>query len=203
MQLTVEGKQLDIGDALRQYVEDQLTDAAKKYFANPIEATVVLAKETSLLFSADISIHVGKNILLQAHHEANDPYAAFDVAVSRLTKRMRRYKDKLRSYHKRAAQEEGQGVLARSYTLSGSDDEDIGPESGDEPVIVAEMATTIQSLTPSDAVMRVDLMDVPALLFHNSSHGGLNLVYRRKDGNIGWIDPEGNEKTVADKKKAG
>ena len=136
MQLTVEGKQLDIGDALRQYVEDQLIDAAKKYFANPIEATVVLAKETSLLFSADISIHVGKNILLQAHHEANDPYAAFDVAVSRLTKRMRRYKDKLRSYHKRAAQEEGQGVLAKSYTLSGSDDEDIGPESGDEPVIV-------------------------------------------------------------------
>lgn len=195
MQLTVKGKQIDVGDALRTHVREKLSDSVKKYFPDPIEATVTFSREAGHLYRADIAIHVGRGILLQAQYEADDPYPAFDMASERVAKRMRRYKDRLRNHHdKMGAAADGElELMARAYTLAAGEDD---PESGDEPVIVAEMATPILTLTPGEAVMRMDLADLPALLFRNGSHGGLNMVYRRADGNIGWVDPEGNAKTV-------
>ncbi len=184
MNLTVKGKQLDVGDALREHVQSHLTETAEKYFANPIDATVVFSREGGHLFKADISIHVGKGILLQAHHAAEDPYPAFDTASERVAKRMRRYKSKLQNHHKELP--EASNMDAAYYTLSGEDEAE---EQPDEPAVIAEMQTTIQTMSVSDAVMRMDLADMSALMFRNPANGRLNMIYRRKDGNIGWVDP--------------
>jgi ribosomal subunit interface protein len=197
MQLTVKGKHLDVGDALRSHVQEQLTHTAQKYFRDPIEATVVFSKEKkNHMFKADILIHIGGGIVLQTHHEAADPYPAFDIAAKAAGKRLSRYKDRLRDHHKTEPD-----VLAASYTTLSSDDNQA--EGGTGGAVIAEMETQILTLAVADAVMRLELGNMPALLFRNPKHGGLNLVYRRKDGNIGWVDPDGSSKSgTAPKKKA-
>ena len=187
MQLTVKGKHLDVGDALRAHVQEQLDHTAKKYFRDPIEATVIFSKEKNHLFKADISIHVGGGMVLQTHHEADDPYPAFDAAAKAAGKRLSRYKDKLRDHRKNEPD-----TLAAAYTTLGTNENEA--EGGTEPVVIAEMEMQVQTLAVADAVMRLELGDLPALLFRNPAHGGLNMVYRRKDGNLGWVDPEGLKK---------
>ncbi|MCK4945371.1 MAG: ribosome-associated translation inhibitor RaiA [Alphaproteobacteria bacterium] len=188
MHLTIKGKQLDVGDALRTHVQEQLSHTVKKYFRDTIEATVIFSKEKNHLFKADISIHVSGGIVLQAEHEANDPYPAFDVAVQHLAKRLSRYKDKLRDHRRNEPTAE---LTATYTTLQGEDSE---AEGGTEPVVIAEMEMQVQTLAVADAVMLLELGDMPALMFRNAKHGSLNTVYRRKDGNIGWIDPESIKK---------
>lgn len=195
MQLTVKGKHLDVGDSLRAHVEEQLNHTATKYFRDPIEATVIFSKEKNHLFKADIQIHVGGGIVLQTHHEASDPYPAFDTAAKLAGKRLSRYKDKLRDHRKSEPD-----VLAAAYTTIAAEDNEA--EGGTGGAVIAEMETQILTLAVADAVMRLELGNMPALLFHNPKHGGLNMVYRRKDGNIGWIDPATTEKKVAEKKAA-
>jgi len=190
MQLTVKGKHLDVGDSLREHVRQQLTHTAQKYFRDPIEATVIFSKEKNHLFKADISIHVGGGILLQTQHEANDPYPAFDVAAKLVSTRLSRYKDKLRDHHKH----EPEDLAAVYTTLKGEENE---AEGGTGGAIIAEMSMQVQTLAVADAVMRLELGGMPALLFKNPKHGGLNMVYRRKDGNIGWVDPDGMKKKTA------
>lgn len=182
MQLTVKGKQLDVGDALRQHVREQLDHTAKKYFRDPIEATVVFSKEKNHLYKANISIHVGGGIVLQTEHEASDPYPAFDTANKTVGKRLNRYKDKLRDHHRKDVDSH-----AAAYTTLSTDEEQA--EGGNEPAIIAEMETQVPTLAVADAVMRLELAALPALLFRNAKHGGLNMLYRRKDGNLGWVDP--------------
>jgi len=187
MQLSVTGKQIDVGDALREHIETALDTTVSKFFDNAIEGSVVLARHAHL-FRADISVHIGRNMLLQGHAEAGDPYAAFDAACERIAKRLGRYKSRLRD-HKKGAKAGGQALMASQYILAANEgDEEATLE--DNPVVVAEMATAIDTMTVSEAVMRMDLADVPAILFRNSAHGGLNMVYRRSDGNVGWIDPQ-------------
>ena len=197
MQLSVKGKQLDIGVALRDHVETSLERILGKYFGDAIDARVTVAREAHR-YRASVSAHVGRNILLEAQGEADQPYPAFDTAAERLSKRLRRHKRRLRDHHKEGAPEQV-AQPAQQYILAGSNDEtanlEEAPESGDgtdQPVVVAEMATEIPSLTVSEAVMRLDLADQTALMFRNSAHGGLNMIYRRPDGNIGWLDPRGN-----------
>lgn len=189
MQLTVKGKHLDVGDALREHVRQNLTQTAEKYFSNPIEATVVFSKEKDHLFKVDISIHVGKDMVLHSQHQANDPYPAFDTASARVAKRLRRYKDRLRDHHQMPAREAA--FLATYKAFQSSDMEEKG-DDGDEPAVVAELELPVQTLTVSEAVMKLELADLPAMMFKNAAHDGLNMVYRRKDGNIGWVDPQGN-----------
>jgi ribosomal subunit interface protein len=186
MQLTVKGKQIDVGQSLRTYVEEQMDSVAAKYFNNPIDATVVFSHDAHL-FKTDISVHVGRGILLQSTAEATEIYPAFDAAADKVAKRLRRYKRRLRDHHQKEVTEE----LARQYVLEGqaaNDDEE--PEG--EPAIIAEMQTHIGTMTVAEAVMYLDLADLPAYMFRNSAHGGLNMVYRRPDGNVGWVDPKGN-----------
>jgi len=187
MHLTVKGKHLDVGDALRMHVQEQLNHTVKKYFQDSIEATVIFSKEKNHLFKADISIHISGGIVLQTEHEANDPYPAFDVAVQHLAKRLSRYKDKLCDHRKNKSIE----FTATYTTLKG---ENIEEEGDAEPIIIAEMEMQVQTLAVADAVMLLELGDMPALMFRNAKHGSLNTVYRRKDGNIGWIDPESIKK---------
>lgn len=191
MQLSVKGKQLDIGDALRAHVTTSLERILGKYFGSAIDARVTLAREGHR-YRATVSAHVGRHINLEAHGEADHPHAAFDAAAERLSTRLRRHKRRLRD-HRKDGSAEIETQPAQQYILSGqaaAEPEDA--ESADKPVVIAEMAAEIPRLTVSEAVMRLDLADSQAMMFRNSAHGGLNMIYRRPDGNIGWIDPRGN-----------
>jgi len=208
MHLTVKGKQLDVGDALRTHVGDTLNVVVAKYFDRPIEATVVMSKDAHL-YKADISVHVGRGIMLQSNAEADLPYPAFDTAAEKIAKRLRRHKRRLKDRHQRA---DGAGEIethpASQYILDARHDDhhvdeheaEPGPDGHaadgadqGQPVIIAEMTTAIQTLTVGEAVLRLDLAELPALMFRNRAHGGLNMVYRRHDGHIGWIDPKDSQ----------
>jgi ribosomal subunit interface protein len=193
MQLTVRGKQIDVGDALRTHVSDALTSTTAKYFNNAIEANVVFSRNAHLIRS-DLSVHVGRNILLQSNAEAESPYHAFDAAANKLAKRLRRYKRRLRDHHNGDSQP---SLAAQSYILEAESEEIHEGEEPTQPIVIADVSTTIESLTVLQAVMRLDLGDLPALMFRNQALGRLNMVFRRPDGNIGWVDPKGAEDAAA------
>jgi ribosomal subunit interface protein len=200
MQLTVKGKHLDVGDSLREHVRANLTHTAGKYFRDPVDATVIFTKEKNHRYKADISIHVGAGIVLQAASEADDPYPAFDVASQRVATRLSRYKDRLRDHHRQEGLSE---AATAAYTTFSSNENEAEDGKAGGPAIVAEMQTKVPTLAVSDAVMRLELGDLPALLFRNAGHGGYNMVYRRKDGNIGWVDPaDGTKKADKTASKA-
>jgi ribosomal subunit interface protein len=194
MQLTVTGKQIDIGDALRRHVEASLTSILGKYFGTAIEAHVVVSKEAHLS-RAEISVRIGRGIVVNAHAAASEVYVGFDAAAERVGKQLRRYKRRLRDHHGKARDASAASERAMDYVLApvAEDAEDGAAEfqgAGGGPAVIAEMSTELPNLTVGEAAMRMDLADAPVLLFRNRSHGELNLVYRRADGNIGWIDPE-------------
>jgi ribosomal subunit interface protein len=191
MQLSVKGKQLNVGDALRTHVSDSLSRILGKYFGDAIEVSVTISRDGHM-YRAVVMAHVGRGIQVQAQGSAEEPYPAFDTAAEHLAKRLRRYKSRLRDHHKDSGPK-AETLLAQQYILAGDDEEEAAEDVGQgQPAVVAEMTTEIPSLTVSEAVMRMDLADQPALMFRNSSHSGLNMIYRRTDGNIGWIDPRGN-----------
>jgi ribosomal subunit interface protein len=189
MQLTVTGKQIQIGAALRGHVETSLDAVLGKYFKTAIEAHVVVSKEAHLV-RAEISLHIGRGIVVNAGAAVGDVYAAFDIAAERIAKQLRRYKRRLRDHHAKAREPAEAVERARAYVLApvAEDRNEEDPNGG--PAVIAEISTELPHLTVGEAAMRMDLADAPVLLFRNCSHGELNLVYRRADGNIGWIDPE-------------
>jgi len=201
MQLSVKGKQIDVGDALRQHVANELAGVVAKYFDKALEAHVVFSREAHLL-RADISVHVHRDMVIQGHGVGDDAYLAFDGAATRIGKRIRRHKRRLRDRQGETHEATAENISARSYVLAeeaeGHEDNIATLAAGadqpapDQPVIVAEMTCEIPSLTVGEAVMRMDLADVPTFIFRNRAHGGLNVVYRRRDGHIGWVDPDLN-----------
>ena len=195
MQLIVKGQQIDVGDALREHVRQSLTNVFGKYFGDAIDATVTFSREAHLLRAA-LTVHVGRGITAEAEATADQPYAAFDIAADRLAKRLRRHKRRLRDHHKQPVGTAAEVQLASHYVLAAApesaEEDAAGAEEDGPPMVVAEMKAEILSLTVSEAVMRLDLVDSGALMFVNRAHGGLNMVYRRPDGNIGWVDPKGN-----------
>lgn len=198
MQITVIGKQLDVGDAFRQHVVETLDPAVEKYFDHAIEATVTVTKQAHL-YHAQISVHVGKGMMVQAKASANEVYPAFDAACDRVAKQLRRYKRRLRDHHATRDHYEEARLEAIHYVIAQEDEDqtDDSHNNGYEPVIVAETPDRIDTLSVGEAVMRLDLGDIPALMFRNGKHGGLNVVYRRSDGNIGWLDPNDTEASGA------
>jgi ribosome hibernation promoting factor len=189
MHITITGKQIDVGDALRSHAQAALEGIAEKYFGNALEAHVVFSREAHLI-QCDLQVHVGRGILVRSEAEASEAYAAFDLAAERIDKRLRRYKRRLRDHHALEKQRERTETLGRTYVLQPSEEESSPqPDEKQQPMVIAEMETPIPHLSVSEAVMRLDLADLPALMFTNSARGTLNVVYRRRDGNIGWIDP--------------
>ena len=193
MQLSITGKQLDVGDALRTHIEQALQAAVAKYFENASDSHVTMSKDGHG-FRADITVHAGKRVVIQGHAIGADPYASFDKAAEHVSKRLRRYKRRLRDHHKgprgqESAERALQYVIAAEPEIA-SPEEQIDPVENDEPVIVAETETEIETLTVGEAVMRMELRELSAMMFRNSAHGGLSTDYRRSDGNIGWIDPQ-------------
>lgn len=191
MNLSVHGKQMDLGDALHTHVETKLGDINSKYFNRAIDATVTFAPEGHGFVKTHISIRVGKDILVMSDSQGGDAYIAFDTAADKVAKQLRRYKRRLRDHHERPS-EETAFTKARDYTIESIDVANDDEESahGSDPAVIAEMDTHIQTLSVSDAVMRLDLSGQNALLFRNAKSGHINMVYRRTDGHIGWVDTQ-------------
>ncbi len=194
MQISIQGKGLDIGDSLRARAEQGLEGTTGKYFGDAVEGSARFSRRKNA-FRADLSVHIGHDILVQSHGEVDDPYAAFEAALERMDKRLRRYHRRLHDHRRRAPVKNG--LAAQQYVLEPlqddaegqiTDHDDVG--ANDPPVIVAEMSTEVADLSVSEAVMRMDLSDQPALLFRNSGNGRINMVYQRSDGHVGWIDPD-------------
>ena len=194
MQYNIQGHHLDVGDALKTHIQDKLDAINEKYFNRGIEATVTMTKDGGSTFKTHISMKGGKDIIIQADSSAHDPYGSFEEAAEKVAKQLRRYKRRLRDHHNREENDvEQQLHEAQSYVISRQEetanDEAEEFENGDEPLIIAETKTNILKLSVSDAVMHMELSNVNALMFKNAQNGELNVVYKRADGNIGWIDP--------------
>jgi ribosomal subunit interface protein len=186
MQIQVNGKQIDVGDALRSHVTERLTGAVTKYYDRAVDAQVTFSKEGHE-FRTDCTLHLSTGMRLHAHSSSSDIYAAFEGAVERLEKRLRRYKRRLKDHHAQAAREALPMQEAPSYVIAADEEEEVAEDL--QPVIIAETRTPVRTLTVGEAVMVMDFEELPALVFRNRAHGGINVVYRRADGNIGWIDP--------------
>lgn len=190
MQITVSGKQVDVGESLRTHIESRLAEGISKYLDRVTAVHVVISRE-SHRFRADITVNPGthSNITIKSRSESEDVYACFDGAAEKVQKQLRRYKRRLTNHHNKGEKEQvmGELVRARKYVIDDRHEEE---KEDHTPVVIAETTTHIEIMTVSEAVMKMDLSDLPALLFFNSSHGRLNVVYRREDGNISWVDPE-------------
>jgi ribosomal subunit interface protein len=189
MDLSINGKGISVGESLRDHVEQALNGAVAKYFAKAVDATVTLSREAHR-FRADITVHPLRTVTVQGRAAGDDAYSAFDGALERIAKQLRRYKRRLSDHHRYRPGAEAETTTAHEAVFAPEPADDELPAEG-QPAIIAELQTDILSLSVGEAVMRMDLADVPAMVFRNRTHGGLNVVYRRSDGNIGWIDPDG------------
>lgn len=192
MDITISGKQIDVGDALRTHVEYNLVAAVGKYFDRPVDAHVVFSRNGHE-FKCDSSVHLPTGLTAQAHAVNSEIYAAFDQATDRIEKQLRRYKRRLKDHH-HSRQDPIELTEAQSYVLRSHDEaesaiEPDGEMNGLQPVIIAEMTTEIKSLTVGEAVMQMELAHAPFLMFTNMANGRINIVFQRDDGNVGWIDP--------------
>ena len=190
MTLQITGKNVEAGDAYQKYVADKIKSVLKKYLGREVDGHVRLEKERGI-FKTNCSVRLASGLLLEAHGDGGDAYSSADSAVERLETRVRRYKGRLKS-HSAAAAAAGRrkgDIDARDYVVSVGEEEH-HEEPAAHPLIVAEAPHSIGELTVGEAVMNFDLLEAPFMIFRNAAHGGLNVVYRRKDGNIGWIDAE-------------
>jgi ribosomal subunit interface protein len=193
MSLRVSGKNLDIGEALRGHIEARIEDALGKYFDGGHTGHVTVEREGSG-FRTDCAIHLDTGIVLEAAGRDADARASFDAAADRIEKRLRRYKRRLKDHHHGG--KGGELEPASSYVLADFD-EDAEVAADYSPTIIAEETTKLETLTVGGAVIAMDLADAPVVVFRHAVHGGINVVYRRRDGHIGWIDPSrsGSHKT--------
>lgn len=190
MAIQVTGKNLDLGSALRSYVIEKLEKAFEKYGIPGLAGHVFIEKEHGQ-FSTACTVHLASGLSLQSEGRAGDAHASADEALERLEKRLRRYKRRLKKHHSSPARDGALDFAAIDYVIRQA--EEVETEAAEElaPAIVAETQTAVHELTVSDAVMEMDLADKPFLIFKHAGHGRLNVVYRRQDGHIGWIDPGG------------
>ena len=187
MRYQISGKQIDVGEALQTHVKAEMGEVVEKYAQRPTECVVVFSR-VAHEFVCEAVIHLSTGLTAQAKGHAPEIYAAFESCREKMDKQLRRYKRRIRNHHNnRSGPVEFDG--AASYILAATEDaEDAEPDSL-QPVVIAEMETKIPSVTVGEAVMQMELSHSHVLVFRNERHGGLNVVYRRDDGNIGWIDP--------------
>jgi len=187
MTLRVSGKHMDVGDAFRIRIEERINDAIAKYFDGTAYTGHVTVTK-SVGYSADCVLHLTTGAILQTTGQAQDPQAAFDSAAERLEKRLRRYKRRLKSHQNTPTSTVFADVAYRVMTPVPDVEEQDFPDNY-APTIVAETSMALRLLSVAEAVIELDLMDNPVLVFRNAGNEKINIVYRRADGNIGWIDP--------------
>ncbi|TFL17582.1 ribosome hibernation-promoting factor, HPF/YfiA family [Jannaschia formosa] len=185
MRTQITGKQIDIGEALQTHVKTELGAVVEKYAGRPTDAQVTFSKAAHEHL-CESTVHLSTGLTATATGKATEIYAAFEASVEKLDKQLRRYKRRLKNHHQERVQpvEVSGGA---TYILA-SEAEDDEPDSL-QPIIVAELETRIPALSVGEAVMQMELAGAPVLVFKNEKGGGVNVVYRRDDGNVGWIDP--------------
>lgn len=191
MDVKISGKNIDLGEALQVHVQKRLSEGVTKYFDRGAEALATFAKERHLI-DCEVTAHLASGVFLSAHGQGGDAYGAFEDALDKLEKRVRRYKRRLKNHHangKPALPAETASYYTLAPLAEETDDEDAAYDADPTPVVVAETSTVLREMTVGAAVMQLDLADTPAVVFKNAAHGRLNIVYRRRDGHIGWIDP--------------
>lgn len=196
MGLRISGKNINIGEALRTHVSERLKSVTEKYFDGSITGHVTVEPEGSG-YRTDCTLHLASGVTIQADGRAQEVYASVDQTATRIESRMRRYKRKLKD--RGAAQRDAAISEPMRYTvLSALDETEEAPhESEFKPAIVAESEKTLQQLSVSAAVLELDLSGLPVLAFRHATTGRVNVIYRRNDGNIGWIDPGGRETSAS------
>jgi ribosomal subunit interface protein len=194
MQVQVTGKHIDVGDALRSRITDELSNSIGKYFDRGGAADVVVMQDGHDI-RIDCRVRLDSGQFLESHGQAADAHSAFNVALEKIDTRVRRYKRRLKNHKGRGAPKDSQ--IAAVYVLRAPEDEidgwDHEESLAEEPptgVVIAETETEIKTMTVGMAVLELDLTQAQTIVFRNAAHGGLSVVYRRPDGNIGWIDPE-------------
>lgn len=187
MRYQISGKQIDIGEALQTHVREELGTTVNKYAGRPTEAYVVFSKSAHE-YVCEAVVHLSTGLTAQAKAHATEIYAAFDACCEKMDKQLRRYKRRLKDHHKERSQPVELSD-AGSYILAPSDESGEAEQDSVSAMIIAEMESKIPSLSVGEAVMQMELADAPVLVFTNEKHSGINVVYRREDGNIGWIDP--------------
>lgn len=191
MRYQISGKHIDIGEALQTHVKAELGEVVEKYAQRPTEAVVVFSKSAHE-FVCEAVIHLSTGLNAQAKGHATEIYAAFESCREKMDKQLRRYKRRIRNHHaNRPAPVEFDG--ASSYILAPTE-EPAEDDAGElQPIVIAEMETKIPSITVGEAVMQLEIGGQRMLVFRNEGHGGVNVVYRRDDGNVGWIDPRNSK----------
>lgn len=192
MSLQVTGKNISVGDSFKTYVEDKIDAAVEKYVGRHLAAHVRVEKERGR-FHTNCSVRLKSGLLLEATGDGPDAYASADTALEHLEKRLRRYKRRLKSrHHASNGQAEMHEIRVLDSVIEPADEAEADGEDGaigDHPVVVAESGRAIRKIPVNEAVMQLDLTDDMFLVFRNAVSGEINVVYRRKDGNVGWIDP--------------
>lgn len=187
MALRVSGKNIDVGEALRQRLSDRISEVLGKYFDGGWSGHVTVAREGSG-YRSECMLHLDSGVNLQAHGSAHEANACADAALEKIEKRLRRYKQRLKDRH-------GHGnangaVSAQAYVLAPAPEADTDEElEGWSPTVVAEQVTTLRSLSVADAVVELEITGASVVVFRHAGHGRMSVVYRRPDGHVGWIDP--------------
>jgi ribosomal subunit interface protein len=184
MNLRISGKHMEIGDAFRSRIEGRIGEAIDKYFDGGFSGHVTVEKSGSR-FSADCMVRLDTGMSLQATGQAQEPISAFDVAAERFEKRLRRYKRRLKEHHANGT--DSQPVDIAYTVMAAMSDDDEVPENY-APAIVAESTVRLKTMSVASAVIELDTKDSPVYVFRNAGNDHVNIVYRRSDGNIGWID---------------
>ncbi len=187
MRYQISGKQIDIGDALQTHVKTELGQAVEKYAERPTNAQVVFSK-SGHEFVCETTVHLSTGLTASAKAHNNEIYGAFDACNEKMEKQLRRYKRRLKDHHKDRV-EPVEFLGASSYILASDGGTEEQEPDTLQPMIIAEMQTNIATLSVGEAVMQMELAGAPVLVFRNEGKNGVNVVYRREDGNIGWIDP--------------
>jgi ribosomal subunit interface protein len=193
MQVQVTGKHVDVGEALRSRVSAELSSNIGKYIEREGGGADVVVSRDGHGFRVDCAVTLASGQQLTTHGLGGDAHLAFDAASAKMQKRIRRYKNRLKDHHPQAmARQAAETAAYFVLQIPDEDDEalDEGPAAFPEPLVIAETETKIGTMTVSMAVMELDLTESQTIVFRNAAHGGLSVVYRRPDGNIGWVDPE-------------
>ncbi|MBN9599323.1 MAG: ribosome-associated translation inhibitor RaiA [Afipia sp.] len=196
MTLRVSGKSISVGEALRERIIARTEEVLRKYFDGNYSGHITLSKD-GFGFRTDCALHLDSGITLEADAMAADAYASADQSLIQIEKRLRRYKSRLKDRSARKAHAasaalaalDGAAISASSYVIEGMDNDAEGEVTAFNPVIIAESTESLRRFSVSEAVMELDLTGAPAMVFQHGSSGRVNVIYRRSDGNLGWVDP--------------
>ncbi|WP_018632064.1 ribosome hibernation-promoting factor, HPF/YfiA family [Neomegalonema perideroedes] len=195
MRMKVTGRQIDVGDSLPKHVEEKILAVVTKYADEPLETEATFSRDAAKNYRSEVTVKLSTGLTIQAEGRAADIYPAFEQAAARVEKQVRRHKRRLKAHSTRRKGGVNRLEPATSFILTAYGDDEapdaLEGEAALQPVVVAEAKSSIPSLTVGEAVLQMEMADEAVLMFRNEAHGELNVVYRRPDGHIGWIDPKG------------